>query len=359
MIKIYLPNNFVDNKDVDQIYDCLSHKIYSEQGELNISFTYCGIKKVLNSPAIIKEFLMAKDFYNYKFEHANEFLFDLINLPGQIKISSIISNTSKSESAQKFGEKYNKKNFPKDYNNLLEYADLTIIKFKKHANLSELQQYQIFDYCKLSSEDRNCILGAMDIPVCPYCNMNYTINYMHKSHAQSTADIDHFFLKSEYPEYSLCLYNFIPACPVCNQRIKAQKRMTRETHIYPHEDSFNGKSHFRVTNILELLIQPQNHAKLQLVDQKSDIRVEQSITDFRLNERYKEFSYFAEDLIEKVQIYNETYTKFLSDGIKDLFESANAKNSIFGTKLSEREYGRLSLGKLKQDILDQLGVFDT
>lgn len=347
------------DKKIDRIYNCLSQKIYSEQGEQSLSFTYYGIKKELNSPAAIKEFLMAKDFYKYKFEHANQFLSDLIDLPGQIKISSIISNTSKSESAQKFCKKYSRKNFLKDYNNLLEYADLTISKFrKKAAHLSELHQYQIFDYCKLSSEDRNYILSAMDIPVCPYCNINYTINYIHESRAQSTSDIDHFFLKSEYPEYSLCLYNFIPACPVCNQRIKGKKRMTRETHIYPHEDSFNGKSHFQVTNLLELLIQPQKHAKLELVDQTSDIRVEQSITDFRLNDRYKEFAYFAEELIEKAQIYNETYTKFLSEGIKELLEITSAKNLVFGTTLSEQEYGRLSLGKLKQDILDQLGVFD-
>lgn len=357
MIKLYLPNSFTNDKKIDHIYDCLSQKIYSDQGEQIISFTYQGEKKEFDSAAKIKEFLTAKDFYNYQFEQAHEFLRELIKLPGQIKISSIINNNPSSDSAQNFCKKFDRKNFAEDYKKLLDYSDLTITKFKDTVVLSELQQYQIFDYGRLQSGDRHYILSAMDVPVCPYCNMNYTISYAHDDGLKSTADIDHFYLKSEYPEYSLCLYNFIPACPVCNQKIKGRKTMTRETHVYPHEDSFKGKSCFYVTNLIEVLINSQNNAKLELVNQKNDIRVEQSIADFRLNERYADFSYFAEDLIEKAQIYNETYTQSLSDDIKGLLESTNVKALIFGTNLSEQEYGRISLGKLKQDILDQLEIF--
>lgn len=357
MIKIYLPDRFINDKNIDHIYDRLSQKIYSDQGERKISFTYCGQKKVLDSAAKIKEFLMAKDFYNYKCAQTCEFLRELIKLPGQIKISSIINNNSSSESVHNFCNKFDRKNFAEDYKNLFDHCDLRIKKFKNSADLFELQQYQIFDYTKLQPAERHYILSAMDVPICPYCNMNYTISYAHDVGLKSTADIDHFYLKSEYPEYSLCLYNFIPACPVCNQKFKARKTMTRETHVFPHEDSFKGKSCFHVTNLIDVLLNSQNHAKIELVNQKKDMRVKQSITEFRLNERYEAFSYLAEDLIEKAQIYNETYIKSLSDDIKDLLGSTNVKALIFGANLSEQEYGKISLGKLKQDILNQLGVF--
>lgn len=363
MIKISFPNNFINNKKIDDIYNYLSYKIYKEQEESHISFTYCGIKRKFDSVAIIKEFLMAKDFYNYKFEQMHGFAYDLINLSGQIRISSIVNCKSKSTAVKEFCKKYNKKDFKEYYDYLLEHDRLTISEFQQKSNLPELQDYQkickIFEYDKLNSTDRHYILSEMDIPVCPYCNMNYTVNYIYKNSVKSTADIDHFFLKSEYPEYSLCLYNFIPACPVCNQKIKGIRQMTRETHVYPHESGFNSKSHFQVTNLLELLIHLQKHAKIELVNQKSDTRVEQSIADLMLNERYDCFSYIAEELIEKTQIYNEYYIDFLSNGIKDLFKSTNVKNLIFGRNLSEEEYGRLSLGKLKQDILNQLKIFDS
>lgn len=130
---------------------------------------------------------------------------------------------------------------------------------------------QIFNYKQLKNEYRHRILNEMDVPVCPYCNMNYTIGYKKNGSIKNTADIDHYYIKSEYPEYALCLYNFVPACPVCNQKIKGATGMTVKTHIYPHRDSFEGKSHFQITNLLEYLIQKPTdnlHAKLSLVNEK-------------------------------------------------------------------------------------------
>lgn len=362
MIRLHLPDNFENNIKIDRIYDGLAQKIYAERGLCQITFTYHGRKKSFDSAATIKKFLMSTDFYDYKFEQIHGFMRDLINLSGQTKISSILNNTSKSEEVKGFCAKYNKSSYQKYYDDMKEYDQLTISDFKTKGTHQLLLQYKkichIFDYDKLKDSDRHIILNAMKIPVCPYCNMNYTISFMRKDGVRSTADIDHFFLKSKYPEYALCLYNFVPACPVCNQKIKGTKSMTTETHIYPHQEGFEGKSHFQVTNLLELLIRNQTHAKIELDNQESNPRVEQSKLDFELDARYESFSYFAEDLIEKAQIYNETYAEILCESIDGLIDKSNIKNLIFGAKLSEEQYGRLSLGKLKQDILDQLGVFD-
>lgn len=77
----------------------------------------------------------------------------------------------------------------------------------------------------------------------------------------------------------------------------------------------------------------------------------------KLNERYKSFSYYATDLIEKALIYNEAYANSLIKSFDGFVRDTDIKKLIFGTKLSEEEYGRLSLGKLKQDLLTQLGVY--
>lgn len=295
MIKLYLPTDFDKNPVIENIFDKIANKIY-KNGVNNISFTYKGKQSKFNSAQEVKSFLLSKDFYDYKFDCKS--------------------------------------------------------------------QCNIFAYNKLTSKDRHSILKEMDIPVCPYCNMNYTIGYKKNGSVKNTADIDHFYIKSEYPEYALCLYNFVPACPVCNQKIKGATGMTVETHIYPHKESFEEKSNFKIINLVEYWFQKPTdnlHAKLSLVneimDKPTEIKVENSKKDFELNERYDNFSYFAEDLIEKFKIYSETYNNMLSNSFEEFITSEQIKYAIFGANLSEEEYGKISLGKLKQDILYQLGIF--
>lgn len=363
MIRLYLPNNFENIVQIDQIYNRLAQNIYDEQGANQITYEYQGGQGRFDSPASIKQFLLAKDFYDYHIEQSFGFMRSLVNLNGNVKISSILNATSKSKNVRDFLQRYEKSRYKKYYDSLKKHQMLTISGFKKCKSHHYLLNYQrvchVFDYEKLTFQDRHQILNAMNIPVCPYCNMNYTISFRRNTTVRNTADIDHFFLKREYPEYSLCLYNFVPACPVCNQKIKGTKSMTHKTHVYPHQEGFKDKSHFRVTNLLELLLQPHTHAKIELVSQKSDYKVDNSIKDFMLNERYEGFSYVGEELIEKAQIYNDTYTNILCQTIDGLIDVVNVKYAIFGSKLSESQYGRLSLGKLRQDILDQLKVFDT
>lgn len=297
MIKLYLPTDFDKNPVIDDIYEKIANKIY-KNGVSNISFTYKGQKRKFNSKQELESFLLSKNFYDYKFDCKS--------------------------------------------------------------------QCNIFAYNQLTSKDRHSILNEMNVRVCPYCNMNYTIGYKKNGSIKNTADIDHFYIKSKYPEYALCLYNFVPSCTVCNERIKRTTDMSVDSHIYPHKESFEGKSHFQITNLLEYLIQNPTdnvNAKINLVNKIKDELVEEkvnnSIKDFNLNERYDNFSYFAEDLIEKFKIYSDTYSNMLSNSFEEFITSEQIKYAIFGANLSEEEYGKISLGKLKQDILYQLGIFES
>lgn len=368
MIKLYLPTDFDKNPVIDDIYEKIANKIY-KNGVSNISFTYKGQKRKFNSVQDLKNFLLSKDFYEYKFVYNSNFMQDLLKLSPTVTISGILNKKPKNEEAKKFIKKYNE-DFKSYYNGLELYRGLNISKFKKYKSHSYFKDFNLvskkFAYNQLSSQNRHSILNEMNVPVCPYCNMNYTIGYKKNGSIKNTADIDHFYVKSKYPEYALCLYNFVPACPVCNQKIKGATGMTIETHIYPHRDSFEGKSHFQITNLAEYLNQKSTdnlNAKLNLIniiiDKLIEDKVENSIKDFELNERYKYFSHYVEKLIENVQIYNESYNNVLIKSFDDLITEDRIKYAIFGANLSEEEYGKISLGKLKQDILYQLGIFES
>ena len=362
MIKLYLPDGFENHEEIQNIYDRLAQKIFEQQGPGKITYTYQGEQGSFDSPASIKRFLLAKDFYDYQIGQSFGFIRDLMQLRGNVKLFHVIHATSKSEAVRAFCRKYREPDYQELYKCLREYEELRISEFRERNLHQELSDYQRicsgFDYGQLKNKDRHEILNRMDIPVCPYCNMNYTTSFGADDGERNTADIDHFYLKSEYPEYALCLFNFVPACPVCNQKIKGTKSMTRETHVYPHQEGFEGKSHFQVSNLLDILLGACEHAEIELKSQKDDCRVKHSMEDFKLNERYKVFAYVAEELIEKAQIYNDVYAESLSQTLRGLTDKTSVKYAIFGAILSEEEYGKLSLGKLKQDILRQLRVFD-
>lgn len=364
MIKIPLPENFEKRKVIDNIYTGIADKIYQEFKAANLSFEYNGKVRNFTSVSEVKNFLLAKNFYDYKFQYCSNFMRDLINLPSNMKIKTILNGKSTSSNLSAFSFKYNRSEYQRDYNRLSLYDTLTINMFKTKSTDSDVEQYKqvckIFDYHKLKNRDRHAILNEMNIRVCPYCNMNYTISFTDEGVEKNTADIDHFYIQSKYPEYSLCLYNFVPACPVCNQKIKGMHRMTKETHIYPYSEEFGDQCYFRIKNLLEYLIQDKNQdiqATVILSNPTRNYRMKHSIDDFKLNERYERFSSFAEELIRKVQIYNEIYATSLQETFKGLFDSENIKNLIFGRRLSSEEYGKISLGKFTHDILEQLGIF--
>ena len=54
--------------------------------------------------------------------------------------------------------------------------------------------------------------------VCPYCNRSYISS---RGEEVSGAQLDHFFPKSAYPIFALCLYNLVPSCGDCN-RVKSK-----------------------------------------------------------------------------------------------------------------------------------------
>lgn len=303
MIKIFLADNLSSNPAIDKIYVDLSRSIKEILGDRKITCNYKGTDILLDTREGIKSFLLANDFYNYNFTISSGF-------PGGL------------------------------------------IKLQKNKLIKKA-----FDYKHLTATSRHKILITMDVPICPYCNMNFTLSYDTEKKRKTTADLDHFYIKSEYPEYGLCLYNFVPSCPVCNSKLKGKKSMTRETHIFPHEDSFNGKAKFKIMNLIEVLVHKKEQLDLKLVNYNNDEKVKQSAEIFKINELYHFHKGIVSELLENAIVYNESYTNELKSKQYIFEEKLDVKQLVFGANLSENLYARKSLGKLRMDLLNQLGVY--
>lgn len=106
--------------------------------------------------------------------------------------------------------------------------------------ITELYQklYDLYEPLANSKKDyetiRVRIVKNLKLTVCPYCNRDY-INCRAKD--VSGAQLDHFFNRSCFPLFSICLYNLIPVCGNCN-RVKGA---INKIFVSPFDKNINWK----------------------------------------------------------------------------------------------------------------------
>ncbi|MEE3409921.1 MAG: hypothetical protein VZQ47_00510 [Treponema sp.] len=205
---------------------------------------------------------------------------------------------------------------------------------------------------------------TVGVKVCPYCNINFISTVFsddEKPKGVLRPDIDHFFCKSEYPELQLCLFNLIPSCSPCNQRLKRDADFMVEPHIHPYFHDFDSIIQFRVRlkesanyfdeSNIEIEFVPQASVSKHLVS-----RAKNNIKTFRLKERYKLHADQAVDLFKKAKYYwkakKEEINRLLagkSRNASDLLPAVSLDRVLFPEK--DCDINQVSLGKLKKDII--------
>ena len=113
----------------------------------------------------------------------------------------------------------------------------------KSQLISSVSNEPIISYSLISGDLRHRLMASLGVRTCPYCNRNYITRYGVKG-SKSTADLDHFYQKEQYPLFALSLFNFVPSCPVCNSRMKNVH--PADDTMYPYEEEFGDDVHFRL-----------------------------------------------------------------------------------------------------------------
>ena len=145
-------------------------------------------------------------------------------------------------------------NYSKDYADL--YFDHNIVRvdelkavldkmFNDAKDLLNGTQGLFIDYSIISCDLRHTLMNSIGIRTCPYCNRNYITVYGNGK--KSTADLDHFYQKTQYPLFALSLFNFIPSCQICNSRMKNTR--SAENTLYPYKEGFEKDAHFELKYI--------------------------------------------------------------------------------------------------------------
>ena len=232
-------------------------------------------------------------------------------------------------------------NYYKNENNfaaLLDHIEQSLSNclYVKNKSAVKITKYEkqpyIIHYNMINVEMRNKLLVSLGISVCPYCNRQY-ITMWHdegKDEDHSTADLDHFYIKSDYPLFALSLFNFIPSCQICNSRFKGGK--VRNT-LYPYEEEFGRRIQFQLelegkTPNEELQLKKwlgainasSDKLKLSLTpvpeSERDDfsLKVDGSKKLFRLDEVYDHHKGKAVEVVLKKRIYLEGAYKKYVDG---------------------------------------------
>lgn len=212
---------------------------------------------------------------------------------------------------------------------------------------------------KKKEYDAYDLAEALSVNVCPYCNRNYTFTVSNKKDKITRPEFDHFYSKDDYPILALSFYNLIPSCHTCNSTMKGKAEFRTHTHIYPYSDSLSERARFvlKVKNVdfyhkesgIDLVLKP---------NLKSDTKATNSINAFKLNDLYEKHKDIALELIQKAEIYNESYI----DELMKNYEGTLFKNRedlmrlIFGGYITDEERSKRPLSKLTKDILEQLEI---
>ena len=205
--------------------------------------------------------------------------------------------------------------------------------------------YEKVSQCMIDKTKMNVMLvQSTGLTVCPYCNRDY-INC--RSETLSGAQLDHFYPRSRYPAFSLCLYNLVPVCGNCN-RIKGNNT---EGFVSPFDEEIDWDKELRFsyrlldTDRIEVII---NVEKL----------VEKNINALEIEKAYQIHDMEVKELLYKVKMYSHTQLKEFKELLRNAgLKEQEIKHMVFGPSISEEDIKKKPLGRMLRDLERELDVY--
>ncbi len=285
---------------------------------------------------------------------------------------------------------------PEDISDILtaDYSKLVDI-FQTYLNLEELPEeteekiIKLFDYKKYQPKIAEFFMdpkNKFQIHVCHYCGIAYINVYekqnddedkdasqeaLKKSIPEKKSDsiklllgnhfdLDHELAKASCPLLALSLYNFVPSCPTCNQKLKRSATIgtTKEELIKlsPTSDKYDFDK-----NVF-FYITPKNMPTFGFFKNPEEYRIdmkchdksfEKSIGLFRLKQRYNYHKVFALRLLDLKERYSPGSIKMISNLLQgscsEKYTEEQIREDIFGEEYSK--VGHRAFDKLRKDIL--------
>ncbi len=301
-----------------------------------------------------KQFTFAKYNNTLKtiFESNDDKLFEKVILANQNEMKIYIKKY----------KKYLKKNH-------LDFVSIT--KLSKNNNDNEILKKLLSLHNVYNNFSKNWnykIINTLNIQTCLYCNREGILTFTNQDKSiQTTAEIDHFYPRSLYPFLSISFFNLIPSCKTCNSKFKGDldTSILDKEILYPYKDDLNKKAKFthffnnptKDTNHYSIFSKERISLKLQAI-KDDDLKTSNTISTFRLNYLYDEHKDIVLELIQKAEIYNDSYVNELYNNYEGtLFKNReDLLRLITCGYVNDEDLNKRPLSKLTKDISEELGL---
>lgn len=199
------------------------------------------------------------------------------------------------------------------------------------------------------------IVEEAQITVCPYCNRDY-INC--RGDNVAGAQLDHFFSKSEYPIFAVCLYNLIPVCGNCN-RIKSNKILE---FVSPFDDTIDWE------NDIVFTYKPKGIKGCQVVINANGV-LKNNVDEMKIRQAYEIHGREVEELLEKQIFYSdsqaEEFIKIFMGNERNGDKGENnfkitsnyIKKMVFGPEITQKDMKTKPLAKMLHDLHKELNIY--
>lgn len=211
--------------------------------------------------------------------------------------------------------------------------------------------------------NRHNFVQRLDVRVCPYCNRQYITSFYKNDHKVTTADVDHYYPKTQYPLLSMNFFNLIPSCSVCNSVLKGRKKLgIGDITLNPFFDD-SDSLFFRINNdkLEEIYGFRNSDIKISTVvntakDNENQKRAENSIKIFYLPEIYHAHAKEADTIREHIGRFSKQYFEdVFQNNYNGLFDDYEEfRKTIFNFKyINDNDE---PLVKFRKDIYAQLDI---
>ena len=197
-------------------------------------------------------------------------------------------------------------------------------------------------------------MDDLNIHTCYYCDMAYINPYIvDDDEMKSQFDLDHALAKDDCPLVALSLHNFVPSCPVCNERLKRKNPLSDSLDglklVAPCSEDFdtNKQIHFKVNQEKVCTSGFMRHKDCYRMKINAHGVYASYAKLFRLEERYEYHKGEALRLLDLKRKYPMSNIRQIA---RLMHKTADeVKEDIFGLHFSKDNHR--CFDKLKRDML--------
>ena len=197
-------------------------------------------------------------------------------------------------------------------------------------------------------------MDDLNIHTCYYCDMAYINPYIvDVDEMKSQFDLDHALAKDDCPLVALSLHNFVPSCPVCNERLKRKNSLSDSLDglklVAPCSEDFdaNKQIHFKVNQEKVCTSGFMRHKDCYRMIINAHGVYASYTKLFRLEERYEYHKGEALRLLDLKRKYPMSNIRQIA---RLMHKTADeVKEDIFGLHFSKNNHR--CFDKMKRDIL--------